>query len=232
MSERLESMVAGRRRTQAVAGLRGLARAAPVRPAPPVTMIDVMHEAASALPGEEACDLCGRGVPDEHRHMLDLEERRIVCTCEGCWALRSGDQQFAPVGHRTLWLEDFDLPEDVWASFGVPIGLAFFFHSSVTDCVVAMYPSPAGATESELHFSDWRRVTEINPVLDDLEPDSEALIVNRMADTPLYAIAPIDRAYELVGLIKMHWDGISGGVAVEQAVARYFEQLRAEGVPA
>ena len=176
---------------------------------------------------EEACDLCGRGLATEHRHLLDLEERRIVCACEGCWALRAGEPQFAPVGHRTLWLEGFQLPEDLWASFGIPIGLAFFMHSTVTDCVVAMYPSPAGATESELHFSDWRRITELNPVLAGLESDSEALLVNRMADVPQFAIAPIDRAYELVGLIKLRWDGISGGDAVVRAVADYFAGVRA-----
>jgi hypothetical protein len=64
-------------------------------------------------------------------------------------------------------------------------------------------------------------------VLDSLEPDSEALIVNRMADPPSYAIAPIDRCYLLVGLVKASWQGISGGAEVEQAVARYFDDLRA-----
>jgi hypothetical protein len=224
VNARLQTMVDTRRRTQAVTGLRGLAKGPAVRPAPP---LDPIQSAP-----EEVCDLCSRGLPADHRHMLDLEQRVIVCTCEGCWALRSGEPQFAPVGHRTLWLEGFDMPEDVWASFGVPIGLAFFMFSSVTECVVAMYPSPAGATESELHFSDWRRLVELNPVLEDLESDTEALLVNRMADTPAYAIAPIDRAYELVGLIKANWDGISGGTAVEEAVGRYFDGLREAGAPA
>jgi hypothetical protein len=214
VNERTQTLMGARRRTQALAGLRARALASPAR------------SAAPAPDGAERCDLCGRGVPDDHRHMLDLAERRIVCTCEACWALRSGERQFAPVGHRTVWLEDFVLPQDVWASFGVPIGLAFFMRSSVTDCVVAMYPSPAGATESELHFADWRRLAELNPALDELEPDAEALLVNRMADPPLFAIAPIDRAYELVGLIKLHWEGISGGVAVEEAVAAFFGDLR------
>jgi hypothetical protein len=213
-------MIDGRRRSQALAGLRDRARAAPAPAQPPQTEIG------------ERCDLCGRGVPDDHRHMLDLEERRIVCSCEACWGLRSGDARFAPVGRRTLWLEDFVLPDDVWASFGIPIGLAFFLRSSVTDCVVAMYPSPAGATESELHFSDWRRLAELNPVLARLEPDSEALLVNRMADPAQFAVAPIDRAYELVGLIKLHWEGISGGAGVERAIAAFFARLRECGVPA
>ena len=120
----------------------------------------------------------------------------------------------------------FSMPDDVWASFGIPIGLAFFLHSSVTNCVVAMYPSPAGATESELHFSDWRRLVDLNPVLDELMPDAEALLVNRMAEEPQFAIAPIDRAYELVGLIKLHWEGISGGAGVEEAITGYFARLR------
>ena len=159
--------------------------------------------------------------------MLNLYERQIVCVCESCWALRSGETEFRPVGSRTLWLEDFELPEEIWAQFRIPIGLAFFMYSSVTDCVVAMYPSPAGATESELHFETWNRLAEMNPVLHRLEPDAEALIVNRIADPPAYAIAPIDRCYMLVGLVKSAWEGISGGAGVERAIEAYFDELRA-----
>ena len=36
-------------------------------------------------------------------------------------------------------------------------------------------------------------------------------MVNRMSEPPLYAIAPIDRCYKLVGLVKARWEGISGG---------------------
>jgi hypothetical protein len=64
-------------------------------------------------------------------------------------------------------------------------------------------------------------------VLRDLEPDAEALIVNRMADPPMFAIAPIDRCYMLVGLVKASWEGISGGSGVERAIERYFDELRA-----
>ena len=218
MNERLQDMVDGRRRSRALAGLRSRAQA------------DLAAPPAPAAEAGERCDLCGTTVPSDHRHLLELDERRIVCTCEACWALRSGEARFAPVGNRTLWLDDFALPDDVWASFGIPIGLAFFLHSSVTDCVVAMYPSPAGATESELHLPDWRRLVDLNPVLEQLVPDAEALVVNRMAEPPQFVIVPIDRAYELVGLIKLHWEGISGGAGVEEAIAAYFERLRA--VPA
>ena len=177
-------------------------------------------------PASERCDLCQGAIPDDHRHLLNLEERQIVCVCESCWGLRSGDESFRPTGTRTLWLEGFELPEELWAQFRIPIGLAFFMHSSVTDCVVAMYPSPAGATESELHFETWSRLVDLNPLLRTLEPDAEGLIVNRMAEPHQFAIAPIDRCYMLVGLIKASWEGISGGAAVERAIEGYFEELR------
>jgi len=209
----LDAAIASRKRAQAIAGLRGLVRSEPRAP-------------------DEHCDLCGTTVPSDHRHMLDLDERKIVCTCESCWALRSGDAAYRPVGMRTLWLEEFQMPDELWAGFGLPIGLAFFLRSSTTECVVAMYPSPAGATESELHFASWGRLVALNPVLEQLEADSEALIVNRLSDPAAYAIAPIDRCYALVGLVKTTWRGISGGPDVERAVAGFFDELRAAAVPA
>jgi hypothetical protein len=146
--------------------------------------------------------------------------------------MRSGDGDYRPTGNRTLWLQELDVPDDLWASFQIPIGLAFFMESTVTACVVAMYPSPAGATESELHFDSWSRMRERNPVLQDMEPDIEGLIANRLSDPPMYVIAPIDRCYALTGMIKANWEGISGGAGVETAVARFFEQLRSEAVSA
>ena len=207
----LDDAVAARRRAGVVSGLRGLARAPTRTPQ-----------------RDEACELCGVGISDDHRHLLALSERRIVCACEACWAMRSGEGDYRPTGNRTLSLPGLDVPDDLWASFQIPIGLAFFMESTVTGCVVAMYPSPGGATESELHFDSWTRMRSLNPVLDNLEPDIEGLIANRLSDPPMYVIAPIDRCYALTGTIKAHWEGISGGPGVQDAVARFFDVLRAE----
>ena len=49
------------------------------------------------------------------------------------------------------------LSDEAWASFGIPIGLAFFIDSSATGGIVALYPSPAGATESELEIESLAR---------------------------------------------------------------------------
>jgi hypothetical protein len=214
----IEDMKAARRRADLVARMRGIALGDRTQ----------QRNAAASRGPEERCDLCGAAIPDDHRHMLHLIERRIVCACEPCWAMHSGDPEYRPAGMRTLWLDGLECSEEVWASFQIPIGLAFFMRSGVTGGVVAFYPSPAGATESELDLVAWQALVDANPVLVNLEPDGEALIVNRLTDESQYAIVPIDECYRLVGLIKSRWEGISGGTALEQAVPAFFEQLRAK----
>jgi hypothetical protein len=179
-----------------------------------------------AEPVEERCDLCGIGLPADHRHLLHLEERRILCACEPCVAMRSGDGPYRPTGSRLLWLEGFQLSEELWASLRIPIGLAFFMRSSSAQRVVGLYPSPAGATECELELSAWEDLCTANPALESLDEDVEGLIVNRIRQPNQFAIAPIDECYRLVGAIKASWEGISGGDAVERVVPAFFEELR------
>jgi hypothetical protein len=172
------------------------------------------------------CELCPISLAEDHKHLLDLEERRIVCVCPTCWSVRSGDARYRPTGSRTVWLDGLDLSDELWAEFQIPIGLAFFLRSSTSGNVIALYPSPAGATESELDLDAWARLVAANPVLEDLDPDAEALIVNRMATPHIHAIAPLDDCYRLVGIVKATWEGISGGAGMEAAVERYFDGLR------
>jgi Family of unknown function (DUF5947) len=214
---RLDDMIADRKRLTALARMRALAQSGG---GPDV------QDAPQAPVAAESCDLCGAVVPDEHRHLLHVEQRRIVCACEACWALRSGDPEYRPTGTRTIWLEPFDLDDELWGRFRIPIALAFFMRSSVSRGVVAFYPSPAGATESELSLEAWEELVRRNPILDELEADAEALIVNRLADPLGCAIAPIDTCYGLVGLIKSRWEGISGGSALREAVPEFFAALR------
>jgi hypothetical protein len=171
------------------------------------------------------CDLCGAAMAEDHRHLLDVGQRRILCACEPCIAMRSGEGDLRPTGTRSVLLDDLVLRDDVWAQFQIPIGLAFFFVSEAAGGVVALYPSPAGATESELYLEAWNELVAVNPVLADLEPEVEALVVNRLSEPHRHAIVPIDRCYELVGMIKATWEGISGGDAVGNAVEAFFARL-------
>jgi len=189
--------------------------------------------AAAAQPSAQAvaadrCDLCGAEIDPGHRHLLHLVDRRILCSCEPCFALRSGDAELRPSGTRVLLLEDFELGDDLWAKFQIPIGLAFFMRRERGQGTLALYPSPAGATESELHLAAWDELVDANPVLGDLEAEVEALIVNRMVEPHRHAVVPIDRCYELVGMIKARWEGISGGRAIDDAVGEFFAGLDRE----
>ena len=193
----------------------------------PSTLVTGLGRLARPAPVQtEKCELCGRPISDEHRHLLELDERRILCSCEPCMAMKSGLESYCPVGTRTLWLDDFVMPDELWAAFQLPVGLAFFLRSTGTNSLVALYPSPAGATECELHLESWDKLAELNPILRDLEADAEALVVNRISQPPQHAIVPIDECYRLVGLIKSTWQGISGGSAIEDAVPKFFDYVR------
>jgi hypothetical protein len=203
---------------EVVARLRRLARG---QPAPATAPGAAVPDAS----GTARCDLCGGVMSEDHRHLLDIAERQILCACEPCIAMRSGEGNLRPTGTRVLRLDDFVLSDELWAAFQVPIGLAFFMVSEVAGGVVALYPSPAGATESELYLEAWNELVAANPILVDLEPEVEALVVNRLVDPHGFAIVPIDRCYELVGMIKATWEGISGGDAVQNAVEAFFARL-------
>ena len=45
---------------------------------------------------------------------------------------------------------------------------------------MALYPSPAGATESLLSLEAWQEIERENPQLTDMQADVEALLVNRI----------------------------------------------------
>ncbi len=199
-----------------VAGLRRFAR----KKGPP-------RPSAGASPSGERCEFCSTEVPARHSHMLDVEDRRILCACEPCLVRQAGEGRYRPTGKRLVALEGFELSDEAWARFGIPVGLAFFLRSGSVGHVVALYPSPIGATESALELANWQALEDANPVLRGLEPDAEALIVARTLEPPQYFIAPIDECYRLVGLIKSRWEGISGGSGAEAAIAEFFTTLRA-----
>jgi hypothetical protein len=109
---------------------------------------------------------------------------------------------------------------------GIPVGLAFFFRSSAASRVVAFYPSPAGATESLIGLDSWVSIEGENPVLGELQPDVEALLVYRVDGAREHYRVSIDHCYRLVGLVRVHWRGFSGGAEAWQEIGRFFAALR------
>ena len=230
----LDRLTANRKRAELVSGLRGLRAGATVGSDPSRRSQQAQTSGVEGSdPGsgvaDEVCDVCGTPIAHDHRHLLHLPERRILCACEVCLAEKSAEAEYRPVGHRVTWLDDLEMADEMWARLGIPIALAFFTQNGDTGETVAFYPSPAGSTECELDLDAWADLVEANPALAELEPDAEAFIVNRMSDPAQYVIVPIDRCYEMVGAVKMAWEGISGGDEVDQAIEAFFRRLRGPG---
>jgi hypothetical protein len=117
------------------------------------------------------------------------------------------------------------MDDQEWDSLLIPIKLAFFAYSSTAARIVARYPSPGGAMESSLDLEYWDAIVERNPVLKKFAPDVEALLVNRIVNPPQYYCVPIDQCYRLVGTMRTHWRGLSGGSEVWQQIDNFFQQL-------
>jgi hypothetical protein len=181
----------------------------------------------------EWCELCSAELAADHAHLVELASRRLCCACDPCALLFSSQAapKYRRVPRRARFLADFRLTDVQWAAFEIPINLAFFLHSTAAGRVVALYPSPAGATESLPAPEAWQALVEDNPVLRGLEPDVETLLVNRLGETPEYYRVGVDQCYKLVGLIRTHWRGLSGGTAVWDEVRRFFTTMREQSRP-
>jgi hypothetical protein len=176
--------------------------------------VKAANEATEAA--QERCELCSEPIPPEHRHLLEVSTREMMCVCRPCSILfdreAASQGKYRLIPDRYLFLEDFEMSDVQWESLRIPVDMAFFFYSTPAERVVAFYPSPMGPTESLLTLSSWEEL--------------EALLVNRVRGARKHFLVPIDECYSLVGLIRMHWRGLSGGRDVWDEIGRFFEELR------
>jgi len=179
----------------------------------------------------EHCDLCGAPVEAEHRHVLDLATREIACACRPCSLLfdRRGAGGRRLIGERRLRLVEFDLDDAAWEELRIPVDIAFFFFISAAGRVVAFYPGPMGATESLLGLEAWEALERANPVLGEMEPDVEALLVNRARGARGCWLVPLDDCYRLVAVIRTGWKGLTGGREVWEQIGEFFAELDRRG---
>ena len=149
----------------------------------------------------EQCELCGAPIPAEHSHVLELATRDVKCACRPCGLLFEHAERLRLIPDAVRRVEPVDL--------GVPVEIAF--------CVLvdgtprAFYPGPAGPTESLLDVAP--------PVA--LAGDVEALLIGRGRAW----VVGVDVCYALVGLIRTHWRGLTGGAEVRRALDAFFADL-------
>ena len=189
-----------------------------------------LKQKRSARQDMERCELCSRALDSIHPHLVEIVARRIVCSCEACALLFEGrtEGRYRRIPRDVVRLPASLLDDVDWNSLSIPINLAFFFFSSAAGRMMALYPSPAGATESQIPLEAWNAIVAREPGLQQLQPDVEALLVNRLRTPAECYVVPIDRCYELTGTIRKHWKGFSGGDELWREVDAYFARLDRE----
>ena len=84
--------------------------------------------------------------PTEHRHLVDLRSRTLLCACRGCFLLfeatGAGGDHFRSVPERYVACADFALSPAQWDSLQIPVSVAFFFLNSALGRIAAFYPGP------------------------------------------------------------------------------------------
>jgi Family of unknown function (DUF5947) len=188
-------------------------------------------------PEPERCGLCGETLmPQRHGHLVDVRNRSLVCACTACALLFTRDGaaggHYRTVPDRILRDQETPLTEAGWATLRIPVAIAFFFLNSDLGRIVASYPSPAGVTECELDLAAWDQVAAEHPLLRELAPDTEAILVIRgqpgTSDDhgiETYLI-PVDMCYALAGALRLNWHGFDGGSEVRQTLGAFLADLR------
>lgn len=195
---------------------------------------DVLSRITSRRPDPVAgqrCEMCGEAIVEQHQHVVNVAGRQLMCVCRGCYLLftdSTADLRYRAVPDRYLTFPDFVVDRRAWDALQIPVGVAFFFRNSALERIVAFYPGPAGATESELDLGQWDAVTAADSRTTLLADDVEALLI-RMPETgaPQCLLVPIDACYEFVGGLRSLWRGFDGGGDVRVFIDGFFTALGA-----
>lgn len=178
---------------------------------------------------EERCDLCSEVIRahPRHEHLLERERPQVACSCTPCALLFPVDaeRRYLRIPKDVYRLDGFVMTEDQWDQLAIPVRMAYIQLHTTSGEPRAYYPSPAGATESLLSLDGWDELAGANPSLHRMRRGVEALLINRIGEAREHYIAPIDRCFELVGLIRINWRGLSGGQDVWQRVGDYFATM-------
>ena len=184
---------------------------------------------------QERCEFCAVNIGERHGHVADTTDHRLLCVCRPCYLLfapsGAGGGRYRGVGEEVRMVTDLALDDVRWDALRVPVDLVFFFRQTGVDHLLAFYPGPGGATESELDLRAWTDIAADNPVLEQMASDVEAILLRRHQDGFSCHLVPIDVCYELVGTVRLKWTGLGGGPEVWRDIDAFFADLDRRGTP-
>jgi hypothetical protein len=191
------------------------------------------HEAMyfDAQPSAQAplCDLCGHELARGHRRLIDLATNLVLAACAGC------EHSVVPDGRKSLRYQVVSdryvrLPRGViksgrWDALRIPVALAFLVHRSLHDEYVAYYPSPNGPLVEELTRDQWADMMGGEHLLESLQSDVEALLVDARGVTPAGYIVPITTYFDFDRRLGDDWRGYDGGLQAAGVVDAFVMSL-------
>ena len=200
--------------------------------APPAVHETSRHAKPTAAP-HGRCELCSLPLAEMHRHLFEVASKEVVCSCDGCAYTFQGvaGSRYKPVPRDCRALDAAAASQFPWEQLSLPINLAFFVRGGDSGTVSGYYPSPGGVTKSALPFDALDDIFDSAGISETLEDDVEALLVNRLTQKTEAFIVPIDRCYELAGLIRLHWRGFSGGEDMRLEMEAFFNGIRSTARP-
>ena len=146
--------------------------------------------------------------------MLELSSRELMCSCRPCSLLfdreGAGSGRYKLVPERRLRLEDFAISD---AGVGGAArsgghGVLLPLERRASGCSPTT-PARWGRPSRSCELSSWQELEAANPILGELEPDVEALLVNRVARREHgTGSSRSTSATALVGLIRTRWRGL------------------------
>lgn len=181
----------------------------------------------------EKCEMCGKQVAERHGHVVDIENRALLCACRPCFLLftrpTAGGGRYRAVPERVLHDPEHPITTAEWDGLGIPVASAFFLRGD--SGIAAFYPSPAGATECLLDLEAWAALAATHPLLSEAEPEVEAILVRGEHEEVETYLVPIDVCYQLVGTVRVYWKGFDGGEEAHTQINGLFTEVRDRARP-
>ena len=117
-------------------------------------------------PPAESCELCSAPLSAGHEHLIESAAGRLVCSCTACAILFSGQpRRSLPPRAPGRSVPERLSPDGCAMGGPAPADQSgLLLPSTRAGRVVAVYPSPAGGTESLLTLEAWHQLEEENPV--------------------------------------------------------------------